>query len=144
MLSNSLNRIRHVLSVGSVACLLSACGGSSDGGTAAAVKGDATHGKELYAQCAGCHELQTNSVGPMHCGLLGRAAGSVADFDYSEAMRASGIVWDPQQLDEFLTSPIAYVNGTKMGFAGFSNPSDRADLIAYLQQANDDPAVCPR
>lgn len=161
MLSKSMNRVYHWLStscssirrhefsaaaaglsVAIMACALTACGGG--GPASAAVKGNPTHGKELYAQCAGCHELQKNSIGPMHCGLFGRPAGSVADFDYSEAMKASGIVWDAQKLDEFLTSPIAYINGTKMGFAGFSNPSDRADLIAYLQQANNDPAVCPR
>jgi cytochrome c len=59
-------------------------------------------------------------------------------------MQASGIVWDPQKLNEFLTSPIAYVSGTKMGFAGFEGAADRADVIAYLVQANHDPAVCPR
>jgi cytochrome c len=80
----------------------------------------------------------------MHCGVIGRPAGTAPGFDYSEAMKASGIVWDPQKLDEFLTSPIAYVSGTKMGFAGFDNPADRADVIAYIVQANQDPAVCPK
>jgi len=146
MFSNSVSRIGSVLSAATMACLLSACGGGGGSGGADAIvaKGDPVHGKELYQQCAGCHELQKNSVGPHHCGLIGRAAGSVPDYDYSEAMKASGITWTPEKLDEFLTSPIAYVNGTKMGFAGFADAKDRADVISYLAQANNDPAVCPR
>lgn len=80
----------------------------------------------------------------MHCGLFGRPAGTVPGFAYSEAMKASGIVWDAQRLDEFLTSPIAYVVGTNMGFVGFPDPADRADVIAYLMQATSDPAICPQ
>lgn len=136
MLLNSMRRFYHLLLVGTLACFLSGCGGSP--------KGDALHGKELYVQCAGCHKLQENSTGPMHCGVVGRPAGSAPGFEYSDAMKTSGIVWDPQKLDEFLTSPIAYVLGTKMGFAGFQNPTDRADVIAYLQQAASDPAICPQ
>ena len=132
----------RVLLIGALATLLAACGGGSP--AASAVKGNAAHGKELYAQCAACHKLQENFTGPKHCGVIGRPAGTVPDFEYSEAMKASGIVWDAQKLDEFLTSPIAYVSGTKMGFAGFENASDRADVIAWLIEANGDPAVCPK
>ncbi|WP_407700580.1 c-type cytochrome [Steroidobacter gossypii] len=110
---------------------------------AATVKGDAARGEQLYQQCAACHSLQQNGAGPMHCQLFGRPAGTVPDFEYSQAMRDSGLVWDAQTLDEFLTSPITYVSGTKMGFAGFSDAGDRADVIAYLHQANNDPATCP-
>lgn len=136
MVLNSVKRSGQLLLVGAAASFLFGCGGGSP-------KGDVAHGKELYAQCAGCHQLPTNSIGPMHCGLIGRPAGSVPGFDYSEAMKTSGLVWDTKTLDEFLTAPIAYVTGTKMGFAGLTNPTDRADLIAYLQQAGSDTAVCP-
>ncbi len=127
-----------------VTCLLAACSGKSDGNEIAAVRGNAAHGKELYTQCQACHKLAENFVGPHHCGVIGRAAGSVPDFEYSEAMKAAGVTWTPKTLDEFLTSPIAYVSGTKMGFAGFDSASDRADVIAWLVQANADPAVCPK
>jgi cytochrome c len=116
--------------------ILSACSSSPNG--------DVAHGKELYTQCQACHKPQENYLGPMHCGVIGRKAGSVAGFDYSEAMKASGLVWTTDNLDKFLTSPISFVDGTKMGFAGFPEARDRADVIAYLQQANNDPAVCPR
>ena len=117
-----------------LATTLSGCG----------TRGDAVHGKQLYVQCQVCHRLTENFVGPMHCGLIGRPAGSVPGFEYSEGMKASGVTWDPKSIDQFLTSPVAYVNGTKMGFAGFESPNDRADVIAYLKQANNDPALCPR
>lgn len=144
MFLNSMRRSASTLLVGAIASLLAACGGSSPGGETTAMAGNAEHGKELYTQCQGCHKLAENFVGPHHCGLIGRAAGSVPDFDYSEAMKASGLTWTPKTLDEFLTSPIAYVSGTKMGFAGFEAASDRADVIAYLVQANNDAAVCPK
>ncbi|WP_206606384.1 c-type cytochrome [Steroidobacter cummioxidans] len=116
--------------------LLAACSGGGP-------KGDAARGETLYAQCAGCHKAQENFTGPMHCGLVGRKAASVPDFPYSEAMRSSGLTWDVKTLDEFLTSPISYVPGTMMGFVGFHDAQDRADLIAYLQRVGSDPAICP-
>jgi len=137
MPSNSLARATRLLLAGAVVSLLSACG---TGGP----KGDPVHGKELYTQCQGCHKLTENYTGPMHCGLFGRPAATVPDFDYSEAMKASGIVWNEKTIDEFLVSPIAYVTGTKMGFAGFTSATDRADVIAYLKQVNEDPSTCPQ
>jgi len=137
MLSKSSARL---LLIGALASVLSACGGGGGG----APKGDAAHGKELYAACAACHHPTDTLVGPKHCDLFGRTAGTVAGFDYSEAMRASGIVWDAKTLDQFLVSPIAVVVGTKMGFAGFQEEKERADVIAYMWQMNHDPAVCPK
>ena len=134
----SRQRLHHAISLMALTLMLSACGASDP-----IVQADPVRGKQLYVQCAGCHELQANSVGPMHCGLIGRAAGSVPGFDYSDAMKTSGLVWDVRTLDEFLKSPLSYVPGTKMGFAGFHEAADRADVIAYLQQVNNDPGVCP-
>lgn len=114
------------------------------GTTRASAPGDSVHGKELYAQCAGCHQLQANHVGPRHCALIGRRAGELADYDYSSAMKESGLTWDAKTLDEFLSSPITYVSGTKMGFAGIDSEQDRADLIAYLVQAGNDAEQCPK
>lgn len=97
---------------------------------------DAARGEQLYARCAACHALTYDRVGPRHCGLLGRRAGSVPGFDYSPAMKKSGIVWTEKALDRFLTNPLAMVPGTAMTYAGVPEARDRADLIAYLKAAN--------
>lgn len=97
---------------------------------------DAARGEQLYVRCAACHALAFDRVGPRHCGLLGRRAGSVPGFDYSPAMKKSGIVWTEKTLDRFLTQPLVMVPGTAMTYAGVPEASDRADLIAYLKAAN--------
>ena len=86
--------------------------------TVNALEGDLAHGEKLYAQCSGCHGLTENKLGPKHCGVLDQPAASVADFNYSPALRDSGIVWDTKHLHEFLKSPFTYVRGTKKGFVG--------------------------
>ena len=106
--------------------------------------GDAVRGRELYTQnCAACHSLTASTENaPMHCGLIGRKAGTVPGFPYSEAMRSSGLRWDEKTLDEFLTAPYLVLPGTIMGFPGFGEATDRADVIAYLKQADSDPNQC--
>ena len=98
----------------------------------AAAAGDAKRGEELYARCAACHALAFDRVGPRHCGLLGRRAGSVQGFEYSAAMKNSGIIWNAKTLDRFIADPPKSLPGTTMTYAGIKDPAERADLIAYL------------
>ncbi|TCT09416.1 c-type cytochrome [Paralcaligenes ureilyticus] len=107
----------------------------------AALVGDTTRGEAVYSRCLACHALAYDRVGPRHCGLFGRKAGSVKGFDYSSAMKNSKIVWNEQTLNLFLKNPMADVPGTFMGYAGIPDPQERADLIAYLKQADASP-VC--
>jgi cytochrome c len=100
-------------------------------------KGDPAAGKAVYDRCLACHALAYDRTGPRHCGLFGRRAGSVKDFAYSEAMKRSGIVWNGKTLDRFLANPLAAVPGTAMGYAGVTDARERANLIAWLRQAND-------
>ncbi|MBO9680872.1 MAG: cytochrome c family protein [Acidovorax sp.] len=100
---------------------------------------DALHGEQVYARCLACHALAYDRVGPHHCGLLGRRAGSVPGFAYSQAMKDSRITWDEAMLDRFLAQPLKTVPGTTMTYDGVPDPQDRADLIAYLRRANDTP-----
>ena len=110
--------------------------GSPAGGAGAAQPaGDPMRGEQVYHRCQGCHSIDRNRIGPMHKGLFGRKAGSVPDFDYSDAMKSSGIVWTEATLDQFLQGPRKMVPGTKMTFVGIPKPQDRADLIAYLEAA---------
>src|SRR5689334_19938813 len=100
-------RFPRTLALGAVMLTLAAC----DQGPRVA---DSAHGAALYAQCRGCHTMTQNKVGPLHCGLIGRAAAAVPNYNYSEAMRQSGIVWNEKTLNDFLKSPLSTVNGTKM------------------------------
>ncbi|MGQ0677821.1 MAG: c-type cytochrome [Rhodospirillales bacterium] len=102
---------------------------------AMAAEGDPARGEKIYTRCEGCHSIERDRVGPRHQGLFGRRAGSVPGFPYSDAMKTSGIVWDAEILDRFLTGPRSLVPGTRMGFAGIPDKQERADLIAYLKRA---------
>ncbi len=98
-------------------------------------EGDPTRGEQIYRRCQGCHSIDANRVGPRHAGLFGRHAGSLDYYNYSDAMRASGVVWGETTLDRFLTAPRKFIPGTKMPFAGIPDARERADLIAYLKKA---------
>lgn len=107
-----------------------------------ASQADIASGEQVYARCAACHSLTENRTGPRHCGLLGRTAGTEQGYDYSKAMRRSGIVWNESTLDAFLRGPLEYVPGTTMTFVGVPDPEERAQLIAYLKRATVSPP-CP-
>jgi len=97
------------------------------------LRGDAARGKTLYQACAACHSIDENDVGPKHRGVVGRRAGSVADYAYSPALKRSELAWDEATLDRWLTNPSALVPGTKMFFK-LDDPQARADVIAYLKE----------
>jgi cytochrome c len=115
------------------AALLAAIVSSSS--AAAAAHGDAGRGEEIYGRCLACHALAFDRVGPRHCGLFGRHAGSVRGFPYSPAMKSSNIVWNEKTLDRFLANPPKVVRGTTMTYAGIPDVKERADLIAFLKSA---------
>lgn len=101
---------------------------------------DATRGEQIYVRCLACHALAADRVGPRHCGVVDRRAGAVADFDYSPAMKKSGLVWNEKTLDRFLKKPLALLPGSSMTYDGVPDAAERADLIAYLKKANTDAA----
>lgn len=97
---------------------------------------DAATGERVFKQCASCHQVGVNaraSFGPQLNGLFGRRAGSTPDFAYSEAMKASGIVWDERTLAAFLRDPGKLVPGTKMRFWGLGDDNEIKALQAYLR-----------
>lgn len=106
---------------------------------------DLAHGALLYKECAGCHAPQRTLMGPPHCGVVGRKAASIEGYTYSDTLRAASFAWDDKHLHEFLTFPIMYMPGTKMGFAGMFDENDRNDLIAFLksERAPESPACQP-
>ena len=102
---------------------------------AALATGDPQAGEAIYPRCAACHALAYDRVGPRHCGVIGRRAGTVAGFEYSPAMKRSKLTWTRESLERFLADPIGTVPGTTMTYAGVPNAKERADLIAFLANA---------
>jgi cytochrome c len=102
-----------------------------------ASSGDPKAGEVIFKQCAACHSLDpdTNKQGPTLAGLFGRHAGSIEDFNYSDANRTSGIVWDEAMLRKYIANPQAVVPGTKMTFQGLKDPQQVEDVIAFLKIA---------
>jgi cytochrome c len=99
--------------------------------------GDPKAGKVVFIQCAACHSLEPdeNKQGPSLAGIFGRKAGTVEDFNYSDANKNSGIVWDEAILRKYLPDPQSVVPGTKMAFPGLKDPKQVEDVIAYLKEA---------
>ncbi len=112
----------------------------ASGGVASAA-GDAAAGEATFRMCKTCHRIgedARNFVGPELNGVVGRKAGSVPDYNYSDANKNSGLTWDEATLTKYLRSPREVVPGTKMAFPGLQRDQDVADVIAYLKQFGPD------
>ena len=102
---------------------------------------DLENGKAVWNKCRACHQVGENAsnlVGPVLNGLIGRKAGTVEGFSYSEANKNSGIVWDDATFREYIKNPKAKIPNTKMVFVGLSDPQDIEDLLAFLKQFGPD------
>lgn len=97
-------------------------------------------GEKVFRRCRACHQVgedAKNRLGPHLNGVVGRTAGGLDGFDYSDAMvekGAGGVVWSAETLDAFLADPKDVVPGTKMSFGGLRSADDRAAVAAYLAQ----------
>jgi cytochrome c len=96
-------------------------------------------GAVLYKEnCAECHAMARTggtTNGPNLWGVLGSKAGKKPGFPYSEALAASGLVWDDATLDKWLEDPATTVPDNMMGFIGLKKADERAAIIAYLETA---------
>lgn len=102
---------------------------------------DPAAGEIVFKKCAVCHSVgegATNKVGPELNGLFGRPAGSVPNYNYSEANKNSGIVWSEESFAEYIRNPRGVIKGTKMAFPGLKNDQEIADITAFLQQFGPD------
>lgn len=97
--------------------------------------GDVEKGKDVFAtECAECHSVREgkNKKGPSMFGVVGRKAATVADATYSDALKASGVLWTPDKIDAYVAAPKKFVPGGKMKYDGLASGAERADLLAYL------------
>lgn len=124
------SHVRFVLALGCAALI---------GTIATAVRplwAENTHGKQVFEKrCTGCHALDNEKLGPHLRGVYGRTAGAVASFQYSEALKMSGITWDSSTLDKWLSDPDAFVPDNEMAFR-ITSPEDRAAIIGYLKEVS--------
>ncbi len=98
---------------------------------------DAQKGRLVFNICLVCHAIgpgAQNKIGPELNGLDGRKAGTVANFDYSDANKNSGIVWNQETFEDYIKNPAAKIPETKMTFAGIKNEQQVKDLWAYISQ----------
>src|SRR2546430_9923910 len=109
-------------------------------GLAAADDGKAEEGAEVFKKCRACHDVgpdAKNKVGPLLNDIVGRKAGTIEGFSYSEANKAAGakgLTWTEDVLLKYLENPLSFMQGTKMAFAGLKDEQDRKDLIAFLKK----------
>ena len=107
---------------------------------APAQEGNAADGADVYKKCRACHDVEPeakNKVGPLLNGIIGRQAGTIEGYNYSEANKQAGVkglVWTEEAMFKYLEAPLSFMPGTKMAFAGLKDAQDRRDLIAYLKQ----------
>jgi cytochrome c len=102
---------------------------------------DAAAGEKVFGICKVCHQIgegAKNAVGPVLNGVIGRKAGSVAGYSYSDANKNSGITWDEATFREYIKDPKAKVPGTKMIYAGLKDEQKTNDLVAFLKQFDAD------
>lgn len=108
---------------------------------AGAITGDPAAGQRDFAICMACHQIGPTAkiaVGPVLNGVIGRKVASYPGFDYSDALKNSGIKeWTVPELQKWLAGPMKLVPGTKMIFPGFTDPKQVNDVIAYLAQYDD-------
>ena len=105
--------------------------------TAALAAGDPAAGEKVFMKCKACHQIGAgahNAVGPELNGLSGRAAGTAAGYNYSDAMKKAGFAWDEKNFEEYIANPKGKVPGNKMPFAGLPADADRANVWAYIAQ----------
>ena len=98
---------------------------------------DIAAGEHAFHKCLPCHSIgpgAKNKVGPELNGLNGRHSGTAPGYNYSDANKKSGIVWNHETFEKYIKNPRAMIPGTKMIFPGIKNETEINNLWAYLKQ----------
>lgn len=107
---------------------------------------DPAAGEQVFKKCTACHNADkggANALGPNLWGVLGEPIGKGHGFPFSPALSGVGGTWNWDNMSAWLASPKKFAPGTKMTFAGLSNPQDRANVIAFLNAHSDSPLPLP-
>ena len=116
--------LKWVLAIGMIAAM-----------PAVASAADAEAGATVFGKCKACHQIGKNAVGPNLVGVIGRKAGTVEGFTYSDAMKNSGLTWDEATFKDYIADPKKKVPGNKMVFMGLKEAADVDNLLEYLKAA---------
>ena len=104
----------------------------------ASARADDGQGVRLFNQCKACHDIgdkAKHKVGPHLDSVIGRKAGSLDGFKYSNAMQKAGLdglTWTPEVLDTYLQKPREFIPGNRMSYRGMEKADERKALITYL------------
>jgi cytochrome c len=96
------------------------------------------NGVRAFTPCRACHSLdaaERNLPGPNLSGVVGRAVGGAAEFDYSPVLRKArdeGLRWDAKRLEAFLADPAAMFPGLWMSMRGIEDAAERQALVRFL------------
>ena len=88
-----------------------------------------------FGQCKVCHSVEKgdHGIGPSLAGIFGTKAGDIPGYQFSDAMKSSGLTWNAANLDKFLENPRGVVPGTKMAFPGIKDAAKRKAVVDYLK-----------
>ena len=107
---------------------------------------DAAKGETVFKKCVACHNADpggANALGPALHGVMGRPVAAHPGFAFSDPLKSKGGTWDWETMSEWLANPRSFAPGTKMTFAGLSNPQDRADVMLFLNARDNAPLPVP-
>ncbi|KAI9297239.1 cytochrome c [Neoconidiobolus thromboides FSU 785] len=104
--------------------------------------GNAVQGSKLFKKlCSQCHSIIKNSghkAGPNLYGVIGRKSGTTKGYLYTKANKDASILWDEENLNEYLKNPVKYIPGTKMIFTGVRKEVDRKDIIEFIKKVSEE------
>jgi cytochrome c len=107
---------------------------------------DPAKGEQVFKKCAACHNAEpggANALGPALYGVMGNPVASHPGFAFTDALKSVGGTWDWDKMSAWISNPKKFAPGTKMTFAGLSNPEDRANLLVFLNSRDPSPLPLP-